>query len=242
MDKSEKTTPKNHIKVGAKTRVSNVIRYVNMLHKDKEFTEYIFSAVGGAVGSLVNIVEVLKTVNEGFYQNNKINTVSYQTVDTDGKVISERLYPKLEVTLSTKAFSGEGAQDKLSEKERETLLNALNTRREKRNERGGRGTRGGFRGTRGGFRGESRGGFRGESRGGNRGFSSRGGNRGFSSRGGNRGFSSRGGFSDRGGNRGGYSQRGGNRGGFSDRGSSRGGNRGGFSQRGGQRGGNRGGY
>ena len=54
----------------------------------KEQTKLLhFAAVGGAIGKLVNIVEVLKVVNPGLYQLNKLATVSYQSVE-DGKEVN----------------------------------------------------------------------------------------------------------------------------------------------------------
>jgi len=254
MDKNS-TTDANHIKVGARTKARNAISYALTLFKERNSKEVTVSAIGGAIGALVNIAEVIRIDVASLYQTNKISTVSYQTVDTNGKVINERLYPKMEVVLSLEKpkTTGEGFQDVLPSDERTKLSDFMKARKEKiakeRSERGE--SRGGFRGsrgTRGGDRGFSRGGRGGsrgfsDSRGGSRGFSnSRGVSRGFSSRGGSRGYSnnrggSRGGFS----NRGGFNEnRGGQRGGFSQRGNTRGGNRG-FSQRG-TRGGQRGGY
>ena len=89
VDKKE-TIEQNHVKIGARTRVGNVIRYSNMLLKERNFREVKFSAIGGAIGSLVNAVEVLRVVNPGLHQVNSISTVSYQTVDSNSKVISER--------------------------------------------------------------------------------------------------------------------------------------------------------
>lgn len=259
MEKGKDTKDANHIKIGAQTRVRNVITYATTLFKERNFTEVTLSAIGGAIGSLVNAVEVLKT-EFPVYQNNKISTVSYQTMDSNEKVIQERLYPKMEttLTLAEPKTKGEGYQGKMDDDTRNTLKKFMDKRREERtqrfegeNSRGGRGFggRGYSRGGRGfGGRGFSRGGRgfggRGFSRGG-RGFGGRG--RGFSSRG--RGFENRGfgdrGFEDRGfGDRGfssrgrgfsgrGFSSRGGNRG-YEGRG--RGGNRG-FSGRGNSRGG-----
>ncbi len=226
MEKGKDTKDANHIKIGAQTRVRNVITYATTLFKERNFTEVTLSAIGGAIGSLVNAVEVLKT-EFPVYQTNKISTVSYQTMDSNEKVIQERLYPKMETVLSLAEpkTKGEGYQGKLSDDDKSKLKSYMDKRREERTQR----LEGGNRGRGFGDRGFSRGG-RGFSRGG-RGFSSRGrgfGGRGFSSRGrgfgdrgtgqsrgfGGRGFSSRGrGFGDRG--------RGQSRG-FSGRGNSRG--------------------
>ena len=191
----------NDIRIGMNTRVRNVVRYCNSLLKEKTYKSLHFSAVGGAIGKLVSAVEVLKTVNAGLFQLNKLATVSYQSVD--GKEVkNQRLYPKMEVTLSLEDFKdkNDGYQKKLEEDERLKLYNIFNEQPVRRSgpRRGFRGRRGGFRGRRGGFRGRR--GFRGRFRARGAGF--RRGNRGFRARG-NRGTSrgpTRGGF--RGGNRG----------------------------------------
>ena len=185
----------NDIRIGMGTRVRNVVRYCNSLLKEKTFKTLKFSAVGGAIGKLVSAVEVLKTVNAGLYQQNKLATVSYQSTENkeNKENKNQRLYPKMEVTLSLDDFKekNEGYQKKLEEDERLKLYDIFNQQPVRRTRRGGfRGRRGGFRGRRGGFRGRRgfRGGFRPRGAGFRRGF--RGNNRARGprgSRGGNRG-------------------------------------------------------
>ena len=174
--RKENNKPLNEIRIGFRSRVRNTVNYANILLKENNFRSLHLSAIGGAIGSLVNAVEVLKINNPGLYQVNKIGTVSYQTVDQQGVVQNQRLYPKLEVTLSLDApkETGEGYQDKIPEEERTKLL-ALAAQRPERTEERPRGGRGGPRGAprggprgRGGFRG-GRGGPRGAPRGGPRG-------------------------------------------------------------------------
>ena len=122
-----------------------------------------FSAVGGAIGKLVSAVEVLKIVNEGLYQQNKLATVSYQSSDSKEVQNNQKLYPKMEVTLSLEDFKDktDGYQKKLEETERQKLYKLFNEQPIRRRPRGGfRGRRGGFRGRRGGFRGRRGFGFR----------------------------------------------------------------------------------
>ena len=215
---SKETKPENHLRIGAQTGVGSIVRYVSNLIKENKFTEFEFSAIGIAVGKLVSAVEVLKVTHAGFYQINKISTLSIDTKDREQNV-SQRLYPKLEITLTKTEpkEKGEGFQNKLEESEREKLLVLLNNANQRvqgeRAERGGRGApRGESRGGRRGLRGESRGGrFRGESRGGRFRGESRGGEFRGESRGGEFRGESRGGRF-RGENRGGRF-RGENRGG-----------------------------
>jgi hypothetical protein len=160
MDKAKK--PVNDIRVSFNSRIGGIVSYCEKLLKENNMRELNFSAVGGSIGTLVSVVEILKTIIPGFYQVNRLATISYQSVEEGGKseAQNQRLYPKLEVklTLDKPAKVTEGFQEQLSEDERKKLLDIHMKRRDERRGRGGR--RGGFRGRRGGFRGR-RGGFRG---------------------------------------------------------------------------------
>ena len=192
----------NDIRIGMNSRVRNVIRYSSPIMKEKNLRELKFSAVGGSIGHLLDTVEVLKILIPGLYQQNKITSVAYQTLDSNNTVLNQRLYPKMEVILSLDDFKtkNEGTQDKLPEEQRKKIEKIMNDRREQR-EREGRPRRGfrggnrGFRGRRRGFRGGNRG-FRGRRRGfrtGNRGAPRRGVvRRGVNQRGGMRGNQRRG--------------------------------------------------
>lgn len=157
--------PANEIRVGFRTRVGNVISYAERLLHENNFKTLHFSAVGGSIGTLVNAVEILKYTNAGLYQENKMATIAYQSVEEGGNVQRQRLYPKLEVTLSFEkpASQGEGYQEPMKEDERKKLQDAREKNREERRNRP-RGMRRGFRGRgmRRGFRGRGmRRGFRG---------------------------------------------------------------------------------
>ena len=154
MDKSKK--PVNDIRVSFNSRIGGIVSYCERLLKEEKMRELNFSAVGGSIGTLVSVVELLKTITPGFYQINRFATISYQSVEEGGKSESQnqRLYPKLEVklTLDKPAKTTEGFQDALSEEERKKLLDIHLKRRDERRRGGFRGRRP-FRGRRGGFRG-----------------------------------------------------------------------------------------
>jgi hypothetical protein len=63
MNKTEKAV--NDIRIGMGSRVRNIIRYCNSIIKEKNLRDLHFSAVGGAIGKLLDAVEVLKIVNPG---------------------------------------------------------------------------------------------------------------------------------------------------------------------------------
>ena len=152
MDKSKK--PINDIRVSYNSRIGGIVSYCEKLLKENNMRELNFSAVGGSIGTLVSVVELLKTITPGLYQINRLATISYQSVEEGGKSENQnpRLFPKLEVklTLDKPAKPTEGFQDKLTEEERKKLLDLHNKLRDERKNRPRR--RGGFRGRRG-FRG-----------------------------------------------------------------------------------------
>ena len=148
--------PVNDIRVGYNSRISSLVNYCERLLKENNIRELNFSAVGGSIGTLVTVVEVLKTLHAGFYQVNRFATISYQSVEEGkkGEVQNQRLYPKLEVKLTLDKpakTGGEGYQEPLEEEERKKLLDIHSKRR------GGRPPRRGFRGR---GRGRGRGRFR----------------------------------------------------------------------------------
>ena len=191
------------------SRARNVIKYSTSVMDEKKLKELKFSAVGGSIGRLLDIVEVLKVLKPGLYQQNRITSVAYQTVDSNNTLLNQRLYPKLEVILSTEEPKNktEGYQGQLDEETRKQIEKVMNEKKERVEKNRGRGTgrgrgrggprgrgrRGGFRGRRGGFRGRPRRGDsrprRGDSR---RGRGNRGTPRGRGGRGGNRGNRGRG--------------------------------------------------
>ena len=176
--KDNKKAP-NDIRIGMNSRPRNVIKYSTSVMDEQKLTELKFSAVGGSIGRLLDIVEVLKILKPGLHQQNRITSVAYQTVDSNNTLLNQRLYPKLEVILSKEEpkTKTEGYQSPINEDERKKIEKIMNERKERieknrgrgrgRGGRGprGRGRRGGFRGRRGGFRGRPRRGGRGQGRG-----------------------------------------------------------------------------
>ena len=152
----------NDIRIGMGSRPRNVIKYATSVMDEKKLTELKFSAVGGSIGRLLDIVEVFKVLKPGLYQQNKISSVAYQTVDSNNVLLQQRLFPKLEVTLSKEEPKNktEGFQGQMDEKKRKEIETIMNKRKEEREKNRGQRPRGGPR--RGGPRGRGRrAGFRG---------------------------------------------------------------------------------
>merc|ERR1712032_251393 len=204
--------PENLIRIGANTRVRSVINYCLVLLK-KDVKELNLNAMGGAIGSLIVIAENVKLLHPGLFQTSTISTLNSQTVTGTGDVLEQKLFPKLEIVLTTVQPDAKniGYQAAHSEEDRERMLKVLNEANSKKRtrrpqtQRGGRGQRGAPRGR--GQRGGQRGAPRGQ-RGGQRGRGQRGAPRGAPrGRGGQRG-------APRGGQRGNRGGQRGNRGGY----------------------------
>ena len=137
MDKSKK--PINDIRVSYNSRIGGIVSYCEKLLKENNMRELNFSAVGGSIGTLVSVVELLKTITPGLYQINRLATISYQSVEEGGKSENQnpRLFPKLEIklTLDKPAKPTEGFQDKLTEEDRKILLDLHNKLRDERKNR-----------------------------------------------------------------------------------------------------------
>ena len=135
----EKTKPPNDITIGINDKVRNIVLYSKSIMKEKNLRELKFSAVGGPIGRLLEVVEVLKVLIPNLYQQNKITSVTYQPLDSKNTVLNQKIYPKMEVILSLDEFQtkNEGTQDKLPEEKRKQIEQIMNERREqrKKNER-----------------------------------------------------------------------------------------------------------
>ena len=140
MDKTPQKTS-NDIRVGFQTRVANIVAYCEKLIKDSNMRSLNMSAVGGSIGTLVIAVEVLKAMFPGLHQLNRFATISYQSVEDGGNVQNQRLYPKLEVTLSLDKpeKESEGYQEPLDEETRKQLLDIQSRGRDQRRNFRGRG-------------------------------------------------------------------------------------------------------
>ena len=126
-----------HIKF--KTKPSSIVDLCNKLNKENTFKEIHLFAIGRSIEKLVTRVEVLKAICPGLYQQNKISTVSYQSIEKGTEKIDQlyKKYPKFEVTLSLEKPSeeNEGFQDKLTEEERKKILETQAKMKEARKEK-----------------------------------------------------------------------------------------------------------
>ena len=119
--------PDNNIKIGFKSNSKAIISLCQKYFKEKIFNEIHLSAVGGSIGNLVTIAEIVKILVPDLYQQNRISTVTYQSVEegTELKELAnQKLFPKFDITFSLEKpkEQNEGFQDKLTEEERKKIL------------------------------------------------------------------------------------------------------------------------
>merc|ERR1712151_393176 len=150
-------TPVNHIKVSFRSSCRSFVNYAEKVLKEHNMRVLQFTAIGGAIGNLVRVVEILKVLHPGLYQTNTIGTVVHQTLENQ-KSVNERLYPKFEVEMSLDAptKTTEGSQDRITEELRKAIENFKATAKPR--ERAPRGRGRGRGAPRGRGRGRGRGG------------------------------------------------------------------------------------
>ena len=114
------------IRVGINTKIKSMIKHSINLMKDTQLKELKFSAVGGSIE--IDIIEILKIFLPGIYQQNRLSSVSYVSIDNKIKEENKWIYPKLEITLlkNEPLIKNEGYQGNISEEERKILETIYN--------------------------------------------------------------------------------------------------------------------
>ena len=116
------------IRVGLNTRIKNIINDSIEQMKNTQIKELKFSAVGGSIGKLIEIIETLKVFLPGIYQQNRLSTVAYMPINNKNDESSNNLYPKLEIRLlkNEPQMKNEGYQGSLPEENRKIIEKIFN--------------------------------------------------------------------------------------------------------------------
>ena len=125
-----------NIRIDLNTKRNAIISYCKNVLNNNKCKGLKLSAVGGSIGTMIDIVEPLKMIISGLYQVNRLTSVALVTVDNNNNEVNngeKRLYPKMEVklTLEKPTVITEGFQEKLPEEERKKLLDVFIKQREK---------------------------------------------------------------------------------------------------------------
>lgn len=110
---SEEKKVSNEIRIGLRTKPKEIITQCEKLIKEEKVKELHLSAVGNTIGNLVVAVEIVKSLFPDLHQSSEFSTIPARSIEKEKDKKSDtkpqRLYPRLEIILST---------EKLPEKKR----------------------------------------------------------------------------------------------------------------------------
>ena len=120
----------NEFRIGSKSKPKEIITQCEKLLKDEKVKDLHLSAVSYSIGELVSIVEILKSIYPNLSQKNIFTTLPARpTKNNKDKKAEPKLYPKLEIVLSTGKITEENSV-KISEDERNKLIDTLEKNKE----------------------------------------------------------------------------------------------------------------
>ena len=135
---SEDKTPNNEFRIGIKSKPKELITQCEKLIKDEKVKDLHLSAVGNSIGELVTVVEILKSMYPNLFQKYIFSTIPARTTNSnkDKKTNLKKLFPKLEIILSTEKIVEKNENSVLiSEEERQLLIDTMDKKKEILNKR-----------------------------------------------------------------------------------------------------------
>ena len=135
---SEDKTPINEFRIGIKSKPKELITQCEKLIKDEKVKDLHLSAVGNSIGELVTVVEILKSMYPNLFQKYIFSTIPARTTNSnkDKKTNPKKLFPKLEIILSTEKIVEKNENSVLiSEEERQLLIDTMDKKKEILNKR-----------------------------------------------------------------------------------------------------------
>ena len=135
---SEDKTPNNEFRIGIKSKPKELITQCEKLLKDEKVKDLHLSAVGNSIGEVLTIAEILKSMYPNLFQKTIFSTIPGRTTDSnkDKKADPKKLFPKLEIILSTEKMVDKNENSvQISEDERQLLIDTLEKKKEMLNKR-----------------------------------------------------------------------------------------------------------
>ena len=135
---SEDKTPTNEFRIGIKSKPKELITQCEKLLKDEKVKDLHLSAVGNSIGEVLTIAEILKSMYPNLFQKTIFSTIPGRTTDSnkDKKADPKKLFPKLEIILSTEKMVDKNENSvQISEDERQLLIDTLEKKKEMLNKR-----------------------------------------------------------------------------------------------------------
>ena len=133
---SEEKKVSNEIRIGLRTKPKEIISQCEKLIKEEKVKELHLSAVGNTIGNLVVAVEIVKSLFPDLHQSSEFSTIPARSIEKDKDKKSDtkpqRLYPRLEIVLSTEKLpeKKEDSKSKITEEERTILIETLEKQKE----------------------------------------------------------------------------------------------------------------
>ena len=133
---SEEKKVSNEIRIGLRTKPKEIISQCEKFIKEEKVKELHLSAVGNTIGNLVVAVEIVKSLFPDLHQSSEFSTIPARSIENDKDKKSDtkpqRLYPRLEIILSTEKLpeKKEDSKSKITEEERTILIETLEKQKE----------------------------------------------------------------------------------------------------------------
>ena len=133
---SEEKKVSNEIRIGLRTKPKEIITQCEKFIKEEKVKELHLSAVGNTIGNLVVAVEIVKSLFPDLHQSSEFSTIPARIFEKEKDKKSDtkpqRLYPRLEIILSTEKLpeKKEDSKSKITEEERTILIETLEKQKE----------------------------------------------------------------------------------------------------------------
>jgi hypothetical protein len=133
---SEEKKVSNEIRIGLRTKPKEIISQCEKFIKEEKVKELHLSAVGNTIGNLVVAVEIVKSLFPDLHQSSEFSTIPARSIEKEKDKKSDtkpqRLYPRLEIILSTEKLpeKKEDSKSKITEEERTILIETLEKQKE----------------------------------------------------------------------------------------------------------------
>ena len=133
---SEEKKVSNEIRIGLRTKPKEIIAQCEKFIKEEKVKELHLSAVGNTIGNLVVAVEIVKSLFPDLHQSSEFSTIPARIFEKEKDKKSDtkpqRLYPRLEIILSTEKLpeKKEDSKSKITEEERTILIETLEKQKE----------------------------------------------------------------------------------------------------------------
>ena len=133
---SEEKKVSNEIRIGLRTKPKEIISQCEKFIKEEKVKELHLSAVGNTIGNLVVAVEIVKSLFPDLHQSSEFSTIPARSIEKEKDKKSDtkpqRLYPRLEIVLSTEKLpeKKEDSKSKITEEERTILIETLEKQKE----------------------------------------------------------------------------------------------------------------